>query len=199
MRRSFGVFASTRLQPPTESIIRLSHGACMKISPKARQIDDFDYNIWLKHQNKYDARKEWRIFVSMAICQMFEKGEARFISLVYSLIPRRMRDELNLTPRRKCSTVGRCSTVYGSNHQHLRCLSGTSFFDQSSRNRSRVCSLPKAESSALKSCWCKFFCWKLQSLNREVADGSGAVIFHFGYRFAPLTTAFRMCVENYHN
>jgi hypothetical protein len=38
-----------------------------------KQIDDFDYNIWLKHQNKYESRKKWRISVSMAICQTLGK------------------------------------------------------------------------------------------------------------------------------
>lgn len=55
-----------------------------------KQIDDFDYNIWLKHQNKYETHKEWRIFASMAICQTFKKGEARFISC-FSFILRRRR------------------------------------------------------------------------------------------------------------
>lgn len=48
------------------------------------QIDDFDYNIWLKHQNTHESRKEWRIFVSKAICQMLKKGETRFIIFLLS-------------------------------------------------------------------------------------------------------------------
>lgn len=100
-RREFFVLEVSRLQPPQSRIHHsASHSAehVWRYLPKARLgIDDFDYNIWLKHQNKYDARRRVTdLGINGNLSDAFEKGEARCISRCSrSLLHSTRVDEMN--------------------------------------------------------------------------------------------------------